>query len=108
MEVNAGRLDQAVYWARRALPLAPNIAGTHYTLALPVIFLDATAAERYLTTASRRFPAPGSPLADYLHSMLAVIDMPIRGWPACVVRGLVHHGSIICARDARARRRSRA
>jgi len=75
MEVNAGRLDQAVYWARRALPLAPNIAGTHYTLALPVIFLDATAAERYLTTASRRFPAPGSPLADYLHSMLAVIDM---------------------------------
>ena len=28
-----------------------------------------------MTTASRRFPAPGSPLADYLQSLLAVIDL---------------------------------
>ena len=45
-EVNAGRLDQAVYWARRSVPLAPNIAGAHYTLALPVVFLESSAAER--------------------------------------------------------------
>jgi hypothetical protein len=65
-EVDRGRTRPA---------LAPHIAGAHYTLALPIVFLDANAAERYLTIASRRFPAPGSPLGDDLPSLLAVIDM---------------------------------
>jgi len=65
-EVDRGRTRPA---------LAPHIAGAHYTLALPIVFLDANAAERYLTIASRRFPAPGSPLGDDLQSLLAVIDM---------------------------------
>ena len=29
IEANSGRLDQAVYWARRALPLAPNVSGSY-------------------------------------------------------------------------------
>jgi serine/threonine-protein kinase len=68
MEVNAGRLDQAVYWTRRALPLAPNVAGSYYALALPLTFLDDRIAERFLTAAMRRFPGG-------LQSLIAVIEL---------------------------------
>ena len=53
-EVNTGRMDQAVHWARRAIPLAPNLAGPYYTLSLPLTFLDDALAERFST---RRFVA---------------------------------------------------
>ena len=68
MEVTAGRLDQAVYWGQRALPLAPNVAGSYYTVALPLTLLDDQVAERFLTAATRRFPGG-------LQSLLAVIEM---------------------------------
>jgi tetratricopeptide (TPR) repeat protein len=59
-EIDAGRVDQAFYWARRAFPLAPNLALSHYQLALPLIFLDNAVAERFLRAAARRF-APDDP-----------------------------------------------
>jgi tetratricopeptide (TPR) repeat protein len=70
IEVNAGRLDRAVYWAQRALPLAPNVQGTYYTLGLPLTFLDDQLAKRLLTSATQRFPGGPGP-----QGLLAVIDM---------------------------------
>ena len=42
IELNAGRLDQSMYWARRALPLAPNVTSS-----------DAPASERVALLRSR-------------------------------------------------------
>jgi len=74
-EVNTGRLDHAVHWARRAIPLAPNLAGPYYTLSLPLTFLDDEMAERFLNAAVRRFPSTHPTGGYYLQSMLAVIAM---------------------------------
>jgi TolB-like protein len=74
-EVNTGRMDHAVHWARRAIPLAPNLAGPYYTLSLPLTFLDDEAAERFLNAAVRRFPSTHPTGGYYLQAMLAAIAM---------------------------------
>jgi TolB-like protein len=68
IEANSGRLDQAISWARRALPLAPNVSGSYYTLGLPLTLLDDRVAERFLTAAARRF-------SSGVEELLAVIEM---------------------------------
>ena len=74
-EVNTGHMDQAVHWARRSIPLAPNLAGPYYTLSLPLTFLDDALAERFLNAAVRRFPSTHPTGGYYLQSMLAAIAM---------------------------------
>jgi tetratricopeptide (TPR) repeat protein len=57
LETNAGRPDQAFYWAKRAFPLAPNLAFSYFHVAIPLVWLDDVAAERWLQAAAQRFPA---------------------------------------------------
>ena len=64
IELNAGRLDQAMYWARRALPLAPNVTSSYYQLVNVWLFFDPEGAERLATAAIRRFPVTGPGLVS--------------------------------------------
>jgi serine/threonine-protein kinase len=74
VEANAGRLDQAMYWAKRAVPLAPNIAHSYYHVAIPLLVLDDTAAERWLRAAAARFPVADPTGGQRMHIMLAVLE----------------------------------
>ncbi len=74
IEAQGGRLDQAMYWARRGLPLAPNLAFSHYHLAFPLLLLDDEAAERWLLAAAARFPPTDPTGGQRLQAMLAVLD----------------------------------
>ena len=62
LETNAGRLDEAAYWAMRAWPLAPNTPNAYYHVALPLVHLDQAAGERWIAAASARF-RPDDPAA---------------------------------------------
>ena len=63
LEGNAGRIDQAAYWAMRAWPLAPNVPHSYYYVSEPLVALDLDVAERWLAAAAARFkpddPASG-------------------------------------------------
>jgi serine/threonine protein kinase/predicted Zn-dependent protease len=75
LETNAGRTDEAVAWAKRAFPRAPNVGNTHYHLAAPVIFLDDQVAERFLLAAARRFPVTEPVGGPRIRMLLAGIDI---------------------------------
>jgi serine/threonine protein kinase/tetratricopeptide (TPR) repeat protein len=86
IELNAGRLDQAMYWARRALPLAPNVTSSYYQLVNVWLFFDPDGAERLATAAMRRFTVTG-PGPDYLlPTTVAVIEMRRGNLAAAVER----------------------
>jgi tetratricopeptide (TPR) repeat protein len=87
LELNAGRIDQAFYWNKRALPLAPNLANTYYHLGLSVIFADTAVAERLITAAARRFPMMDPTGGARLQMLLAVLDLR-RGRAAAAVERL--------------------
>lgn len=75
IETNAGRLDQALYWAKRAVPLAPNVGNSYYHLGLPLLLLDDQAAERWLRSAAARF-RPNEPSGGQrLQILLSILDM---------------------------------
>jgi TolB-like protein/tetratricopeptide (TPR) repeat protein len=74
LESNAGRLDQAMYWAKRAVPLAPNIAHSYYHLAIPLLILDDAAAERWLRAAATRFHVADPTGGQRIAIMLALLE----------------------------------
>ena len=86
MELNAGRLDQAMYWARRALPLAPNVTSSYYQLVNVWLFFDPDGAERLATAAIRRFPMTGPGPGYLLPATVAVIEMRRGNLAAAVER----------------------
>jgi TolB-like protein/TPR repeat protein len=86
LETNAGRLDQAMYWAKRAIPLAPNLAHSYYHLALPLILLDDDRAERWLRAAAARFPISDPTGGQRLALLLAVIEFRRGQTPAAIER----------------------
>lgn len=56
-ELYHGRLDESLYWARRAFPLTGRNAGAYYHLVLPMLSLRADAVSRtLLEDGGRRFP----------------------------------------------------
>jgi hypothetical protein len=74
LEGNAGRIDQCFYWAKRAFPLAPNIAFSWYHVATALMILDEASAERWLQAGIARFPA-NDPTGVYrLEVMVAFLD----------------------------------
>lgn len=86
MELNAGRLDQSMYWARRALPLAPNVTSSYYQLVNVWLFFDPDGAERLATAAIRRFPMTGPGPGYLLPATIAVIEMRRGNLAAAVER----------------------
>ena len=74
LETNAGRLDQSVYWARRAVPLAPNVGHSYYHLGTPLMLLDAAAAEPWLQAIAARFPAADGNGGERIQALLAFLD----------------------------------
>ncbi len=57
LESEMGRYDEALLWAVRAFRTSPRkSANDFYHAALPLLFLDEPAAERWLGEAERRFP----------------------------------------------------
>ena len=85
LEVNAGRLDQSFYWAKRGFPLAPNLPTTYYHVAVPLMVLDHATAERWLQAAIARFGADhrgGG--AHRFQIMLANLEF-FRGQPAAAL-----------------------
>jgi TolB-like protein len=85
-ETIAGRLDQAMYWAGRALPLAPNLGNSYYHLAVPLILLDEAAAERWLLAAAGRFPRTDTNGGLRLQIMLAALEMRRGQLPTAIER----------------------
>jgi len=75
LEVNAGRLDQAVTVGMRAWPLAPNVPNSYYHLSLSLIFLDEGIAERWLRAAAARFRLDDRGDGHRVPMMLAVLEM---------------------------------
>jgi tetratricopeptide (TPR) repeat protein len=55
LETNAGRMDQALYWSKRAFVHAPNVATSFYQVSLPLSWLDNDAAARWAEAGARRF-----------------------------------------------------
>ena len=56
-EAAQGRYDQAVYWARRAFQLAPNVSFSYYHVGLALLTLaDDETTEKWLLEAERRVP----------------------------------------------------
>ncbi len=87
LEMQSGRIDQSVYWDKRALPLAPNIAHSYYHLGIPMVVVDPDAAERFLSAAARRFPMTDPSGGHRLPMLLATIDFN-RGHAAAAVERL--------------------
>ena len=57
MQVEAGRPDEGLYWAGRALHLAPNSDNSYYHLSWPLLLLgDDTTTERWLREGNSAFP----------------------------------------------------
>jgi TolB-like protein/Flp pilus assembly protein TadD len=72
----AGRFDEALHSAKRALPLMPNQATVYYHVGMHLVYLDADSrAERFLAPAAVRFPA-----ATRLQILLSYLDLR-RGRP---------------------------
>jgi TolB-like protein/Tfp pilus assembly protein PilF len=57
LELNAGRLDQAAYWAMRAWPLAPNTPNSYYHVTIALSFFEDDIAQRWIGAAAARFKA---------------------------------------------------
>ncbi len=58
LELEMGRSDESLLWAIRAFRIAPRkAANDFYHAALPLLFLEESAAARWLSEAERRFPA---------------------------------------------------
>ncbi len=74
METNAGRPDLALYWSKRAFPLAPNLAVSFFHVSIPLVWLDDVAAERWVQAAARRFPTTSMD-GVRLQMVLAVIEL---------------------------------
>lgn len=55
LETNAGRMDQALYWSKRAFVHAPNVATSFYQVSLPLSWLDNDATARWAEAGARRF-----------------------------------------------------
>ena len=55
LETNAGRMDQALYWSKRAFMHAPNVPTSFYQVSLPLTWLDNDAAARWAQAGARRF-----------------------------------------------------
>ena len=87
LELQSGRIDQSIYWDKRALPLAPNIAHSYYHLGIPMVVVDPDAAERFLSDAARRFPMTDPSGGHRLPMLLATIDFN-RGHAAAAVERL--------------------
>jgi tetratricopeptide (TPR) repeat protein len=57
-EIDAGRLDEALYWAARSFHLAPNSGNSYYHLSVALIFLgDDATAKRWLTEGEQHHPS---------------------------------------------------
>lgn len=57
-EIDAGRLDEALYWAARSFHLAPNSGNSYYHLSVALISLgDDATAERWLTEGEQHHPS---------------------------------------------------
>jgi len=74
LEINDGRFDQSLYWAKRGFMHAPNVANSYYSVGFALLWLDNDVCERFLTAAANRFP----PLVD-----VAVNSKSDRGIRAC-------------------------
>jgi TolB-like protein len=58
LELDTGRYDEAFLWSARAFRTSPRKSeNDYYHLALPLIYLDEQAGERWLAEAERLFPA---------------------------------------------------
>jgi TolB-like protein/Tfp pilus assembly protein PilF len=69
LEMEYGRLDEALYWARRAFLLSERGANDYYHLGAAVLYLrNDEESERFLTEAARHFPS--SPRLQVLLTML--------------------------------------
>jgi tetratricopeptide (TPR) repeat protein len=73
LEMNAGRFDESLFWAKRAFTHAPNVASSFYTVSNPLLNLDNDACERFLRAAVKRFP-PTAPGGIRLQLQLAVAE----------------------------------
>ena len=78
--VTAGRYDEALMFAKRALALAPNVGSTPYNVGGALLLLDDDArTERFLTPAAARFPN-----AHRIQVILTLLDLR-RGRPQAAV-----------------------
>lgn len=76
LEANAGRLDLAFHWAKRAFVLAPNLANSYYHVGAPLHLLDQQSTERWLTAGRARFTATKANLGELrIEIYLALIEL---------------------------------
>jgi len=75
LETTAGRLDQSAYWAMRGWPLVPNIPNSYYHVAIPLLFLDNAAGERWLAAAAARFKPDDPAQGERIPRMQAIAAM---------------------------------
>ncbi len=69
-EIDAGRLDEALYWGARSFHLAPNSGNSYYHLSVALIFLgDDATAQRWLTEGEEHHPT-----ATRVQIMRAILD----------------------------------
>ena len=59
LEGELGRFDESLLWARRGFQLVPNASVAYYHVGLPLIYLDRTSSEQWLSDAAQRFPNAG-------------------------------------------------
>ena len=52
LETNAGRMDQALYWSKRAFTYGPNVPVSYYQVSIPLTWLDNDAGARWAEAAS--------------------------------------------------------
>jgi non-specific serine/threonine protein kinase len=83
-EATAGRLDQSVYWAMRMWPLLPNTPNSYYHVAIPLLFLDPSAAERWLAAAAARFRPDDPGAGERIPRMQAIAAMMRNDWTRAV------------------------
>ena len=74
-EIDAGRLDEALYWAARSFHLTPNSGNAYYHLSVALIALgDDATAERWLTEGEQHHPS-----AIRVQIMRAILDFVLLG-----------------------------
>ncbi len=74
-EIDAGRLDEALYWAARSFHLAPNSGNAYYHLSVALMALgDDATAERWLSEGEQRHPN-----ATRVQIMRAILDFVYLG-----------------------------
>src|SRR4029453_6696545 len=67
----AGRLDEALHSAKRALTMMPNHPTVYYHVGMHLVYLDADSrAERFLAPAAARFPT-----VPRLQILLSYLDL---------------------------------